>query len=497
MKDITITLPHTVFTVLQTLESHGFEACIVGGCVRDILRGILHNKLILPKDWDIATDATSAQVIEVFSNNPCFRIIPIGLQYGTLGILQESSYQKNPIIEVTTYRIDGRYSDSRKPDNVIFTRSLERDLARRDFSINAIACSLKSANSLSNNKDAPISCLMQIHDYFQGIQSLKTHLIACVGDALEKLQEDALRIMRALRFSATLEPHFDIDSVTKKAMFSQKTKLSYIAKERIQMEFNKLLLGKYATQVALYYKEILHVIYPEIALLSYQQYTINMRALQHASDRLSVRLALFFNNTPFCLSKMAQEMTITKHTNKKNGQKYANNYTQTIFLALKRLRYDNKTISASMALLSLQQEKMPTNKITIKNLLSRIGTETFWFYLQNNIAIAKALESCRDTQSDFPSLDSLLAIQILYQDIIDKKECFSLSHLDVRGDDILAMMKNKWTNTEKIKTPTINKKQVGIILQKLLDYVIANHLSYQDSTKEELLTLAETLIDSL
>ena len=181
------TLPNAVEFALTSLEKAGFEAYIVGGCVRDILRGET------PSDYDITTSATPKQTISVFENE---RIIETGLQHGTVTLIKDGMP-----LEITTYRIDGGYTDNRRPDSVIFTPNLKEDLARRDFTVNAFAYSPKSG----------------IIDVFGGREDLNNKIIRSVGDADGRFNEDALRIMRAIRFASVLG--FEIEEHTKKSIF--------------------------------------------------------------------------------------------------------------------------------------------------------------------------------------------------------------------------------------------------------------------------------------
>jgi len=184
MYNVSFNIPDNVNVILDTLHDNGYEAYIVGGCVRDSLLGLQ------PKDWDICTSALPPQILEVFNDK---RIIETGLKHGTVTIvLDDEQY------EITTYRTDGNYSDNRHPDSVTFVSNLKEDLARRDFTINAMAY---------NKQDGLI-------DYFNGYKDLKNGIISCVGDANERFNEDALRIMRALRF--LLDMKFQLQNPHKK-----------------------------------------------------------------------------------------------------------------------------------------------------------------------------------------------------------------------------------------------------------------------------------------
>ena len=216
---------------LNMLHNDGYEAYLVGGCIRDLVMGIV------PKDWDITTDALPDDIIKSFEK---YRALPTGIKHGTVTLI----INELPI-EITTYRTEGKYSDGRRPDDVQFVSDLKQDLSRRDFTMNALAY------------DG-----YKISDYFDGLQDIKNKVIRCIGDPNERFNEDALRILRALRFSSVL--CFNIDLNTEKAMFKKKALLNRISSERISSEFNKILTGENASKILEEYKEIIAVFIPEI-----------------------------------------------------------------------------------------------------------------------------------------------------------------------------------------------------------------------------------------
>ncbi len=252
--DFQMEIPEHVLYILGTLNDAGYEAYIVGGCVRDALMGKV------PNDWDVCTSALPEETKAAF---PHLMTIDTGIQHGTVTVMRE-----NQPVEITTYRIDGEYEDSRHPKEVAFTRSLKEDLARRDFTINAMA--------YHPNKG--------IVDLYGGREDLHKGYIRCVGDPRKRFQEDALRIMRGLRFAATLK--FAIDSDTADAMYMEKEGLQSISKERINVEFSKLLLGDHADQIVTQYIVIL-----EAAAEGIQLPKADINALPQA---LAIRLAEVF-----------------------------------------------------------------------------------------------------------------------------------------------------------------------------------------------------------
>ena len=223
-------LPEAVTSIIRTLESHGYEAYAVGGCVRDSLLGRA------PSDWDITTSALPAQVKRLFR-----RTVDTGLQHGTVTVLME-----NEGYEVTTYRVDGVYEDGRHPKEVTFTASLEEDLKRRDFTINAMAYNPGTG----------------IVDLFSGMTDMEHKIIRCVGDPLERFTEDALRIMRAVRFSAQLG--FSIQDQTKQALSVLAPNLKLVSAERIRTELVKLLVSPHPDYLRTAYEAgITRIFFPE------------------------------------------------------------------------------------------------------------------------------------------------------------------------------------------------------------------------------------------
>lgn len=249
-------IPNDVKETLLALENNGFEAYLVGGCVRDMLmKRTVH-------DYDITTDALPDEVIEVFDGSG---LVTDGIRHGTVGIIK-----KTGVLEITTYRIDGRYSDSRHPDGVRFTKSLREDLSRRDFTVNAIACDIRG----------------NIADPFGGISDIGKRVIRAVGDPRLRFSEDALRIIRAIRFSSVLG--FDIENETLSAMLEKKELLKNISPERIYSELTKLLTGKNAGSVLKYWDILPFGIKPDA--LPFEK-----RTQQEAAD-FPLSYALFLKN---------------------------------------------------------------------------------------------------------------------------------------------------------------------------------------------------------
>ena len=258
-----ITIPNAAELIISRLEEHGFEAYVVGGCVRDSIMGIP------PHDWDICTSALPEQIIEVFSD---LKVIPTGLKHGTVTVvLYGDEY------EITTYRIDGEYSDNRHPEAVEFVKDLKLDLMRRDFTVNALAYNHKSG----------------IIDYFNGVEDIHNKVIRCVGNPNDRFSEDALRIMRAIRFATRFG--FEIEQETRKSLFAHQSLLRNISAERINSELTKTLQHiTFETNVSLLVDmmTLLTEVVPEFGGCDIQK--ISVRLLRSISD-IEVRLALLFD----------------------------------------------------------------------------------------------------------------------------------------------------------------------------------------------------------
>jgi tRNA nucleotidyltransferase (CCA-adding enzyme) len=274
-------IPPEVLAITAKLEEAGFEAWVVGGCIRDILIGKE------PKDWDITTNATPEHIQGLFENTFYTN------EFGTVGVVTETPNESVRIVEVTPFRLEGKYSDARRPDTVIFSQKLEDDLKRRDFTINAIAYG---------------SAKRELVDLYEGLKDIKDCLIRAVGDPHERFAEDALRILRAIRISAELG--FAIEEETAEAMAKQGSQLSKISKERIRDEFIRILNSTKPMKALLVAQSmgILRYIAPAIEqgvgveqnqAHSYDVFEHNLRSLQHAADKgwsFEVRLAALFHD---------------------------------------------------------------------------------------------------------------------------------------------------------------------------------------------------------
>ena len=391
-------LPEKVEKILQKLNDAGFEAYIVGGCVRDCL---LKRE---PQDWDITTSAEPQEVKKIFH-----RTYDTGLKHGTVTVLLEKERY-----EITTYRIDKEYQDCRHPSEVIFTKSLKEDLQRRDFTINAMAYHPKKG----------------IQDYFEGQTHLEQKIIQGVGNAKKRFQEDALRMLRALRFSAQLG--FQIEQKTYQALQEQKKLIQNISAERIHEELEKMLQAAYLENINLLWQSGL---LNEISPLLYQKIlqkgeTIIQELKKAPFDRI-IRWTIFL-----------QELT------PKEGEQF-----------LKELRFDNDTIKLVVSLLEHLKDTIPLEEYAIRKKAYEITAEQLkrLFLIQGQKKDTTEWQSCLDK-------------------ILERGDCITLKTLAVTGNDL---QKNKIVK---------EGKEVGAMLSFLLDIV---HREPEKNTKQILLYYAK------
>lgn len=395
-----------VKTALAKLQEHGFEAYLVGGCVRDSLMGHA------PHDWDIATSAHPENTRQIFAEFP---VIDTGIAHGTVTVLID-----HMPLEITTYRIDGSYSDCRRPDQVLFTPSLTEDLKRRDFTINAMAYHPERG----------------LVDPFGGMQDLNQHRICCVGSPDRRFQEDALRILRALRFAAVL--NFSIEPETAGSVLKNRGLLSHIARERVSSELTKLLCGDQAASVLRNFREVFTLLIPELEPLfllaqhnPYHTYTVwehSLHALDACPSDAVLRLAALFHDigkaSTFSLDKNGIGH-FYGHTEKSADE------TRNI---LKRFRMSNHMIEETCLLIRWHDIPLQAEEHLLKRRLARFGEER----LRRLIALKRA--DCK-AQSSLAAdrLTELDQVESLLSQILQQEACFSLRQLSINGNDLLAL----------------------------------------------------------
>lgn len=420
-------LPVQVRTALDMLSKNGYEAFIVGGCVRDFILGNI------PYDYDITTNALPSQTEKVFEN---FRIIETGIKHGTVTVIID-----HMPLEITTYRIDGEYADNRRPVSVSYTSRLADDLARRDFTMNAIAYNHSGG----------------LYDPFHGQDDILKKQIICVGNPHERFNEDALRIMRAVRFSSQLG--FEIEKNTAECIGKQKYLLKNISAERIRAELDKLLTGKNVYNVLMNYSSVIEEFIPEIhnsigfdQKSKYHIYTVWEHiavAVSKACNDKIIRLALLLHDIgkPFSCQE----------GNCRHFKGHAGKSADMAQKILKRLKYENSTSKRVITLISHHSDKFESEK-AVKRCMSAIGSEAFFQLIE--VQKADNLAKKPFCAERIPKLEN---IKRTAENLIKSKSCLDIKNLTVNGNDI--------------KNAGFSGRDIGIILNKLLDEVIENNIS--------------------
>lgn len=433
MKRFNIEVPAPVYFIIQELEKCGHEAYMVGGCVRD---SVLGRK---PHDYDICTSATTDEILKVFPNE---EIIPTGLQHGTVTIL----INKEPF-EVTTYRVDGDYSDNRRPDNVTFTKNLVEDLRRRDFTINAMAYNPR----------------IGLIDLFNGLEDIKGETIRCVGSAKDRFGEDSLRILRAIRFASQFG--FVIEPDTDWEIHQQHKKLENISVERINSEFCKIVSSDNFCVQLLLYKDVFSLFIPELkSMFDFQQnnpyhtydvFCHTVHAIEKCeSDDLIVGLAVFFHDFGKPHSYQDGEDGI-RHF--KGHGRVSAEITDSI---MRRLRFDNETRNNVVELVYYHDATFEVGKKYVKRWLNKIGEKQFRRLLEVRRADIKG----QKTDYEKSRIEKVDDIEKNLEEILAEKSCFSLKDLTVNGNDVKEVMKLK------------EGKDIGYWLNEILKRVIDGEL---------------------
>lgn len=400
-------VPQAVAYAVQQLNTAGFEAYPVGGCVRDLLRGLQ------PHDWDITTSATPDEMMAVFAGE---RLIPTGLQHGTVTLLKDGLP-----LEITTFRIDGAYADGRHPESVTFSQSLTEDLARRDFTVNAMALDLKNG----------------VVDLFFGENDLQGKIIRCVGDPDKRFDEDALRVLRALRFSAVLG--FTIEPETAAAIHRHKEHLQAVSAERITEEMTKLLCGKHVGNVLREFRDVLAFLVPEISPLigfaqhsPYHAYDIfehTVRALDAVKPEPCLRWAMLLHD----IGK-AKCFTLDKDGigHFFGHASHSKRMAETI---LKRFRMSNKQTERILTLVKYHDLPIPPDEVLLAKRLNKFGQEILLqlLELQDADCAAQAPELTEARQAEHRQVRGMIA------QLCGEGRCYSLRDLAISGDELLSL----------------------------------------------------------
>ena len=430
--------------LLSMLEEAGFEAYIVGGCVRDMLLGRPVS------DFDITTNALPEQVMEVFSG---MKVVPTGIKHGTVTVL----YDSEPF-EITTYRVDGNYTDSRRPDTVDFTSSLEEDLARRDLTVNAMAMDIRG----------------DIHDPFHGQEDLESGVLRCVGEPEKRFSEDALRILRTVRFASVLG--YRIDEKTEAAVLDMRANLDHISQERCRDEIEKMIMGANFAETALRYREIIAQLIPEFRpCFDFQQrskyhkydvYEHIVRAVAAAPESLLLRTTMLLHD----IGKPQMFRLDENGTGHFKG--HAGVSADIARDVMKRLRFDNSFIETVCTLIAMHSDEIGSEK-HIRRIISRIGADNLFLLLE--VKKADNLAKCEFVLEENVYFDKCAETA---RELIRQGECMSLRQLAVNGNDMISL--------------GLSGRDIGSALDTLLGLVIDETLANEKEsliayTKEELL----------
>ena len=437
-------IPLPINFILEKIEEQGYEAYLVGGCVRDFVLGRE------VADYDITTNAHPKEVLKIFDGSAY--VVGTGLKHGTVTVIKE-----NFSAEITTFRVDGYYKDNRHPENVQFSSSLEDDVLRRDFTVNALAYSPKRG----------------LKDFTGGLDDIKKRIIRCVGEPAVRFKEDSLRILRGIRFSSVLG--FDIDKLTADTILNKAYLLGNISKERISVEFLKLLCGENAEEVLLKYRDVIAVFIPQIKnsfdfeqftpYHKYDVYTHSVKAVCATDNNDKVlRISAFLHDVgkPDCF------FTDTNGIGHFYG--HAQKSTEIAKEILTDLRFDNGFKENVLQLIKHHDAPIENDEKRIKRLLKNLGEKQFFRLLSLQRA-----DNAAQSEIVFYRRARFDAVEETAKRILSEKSCFSLSDLAINGKDLLSL-------------GLPQGKIIGNILNQLLDDVIENKTV---NKKEALLKLAE------
>ena len=439
---MTIVVPADVQQIIDRLEVHGHSAYIVGGCVRDAIMGRT------PHDYDICTSALPDEVLAIFSDR---KVIETGLKHGTVTVQGDADYY-----EVTTYRIDGEYTDGRHPDEVKFVDDVVQDLSRRDFTINAMAYNAHTG----------------LMDPFHGYDDIQNGLIRCVGNPVNRFNEDALRIMRAVRFAATCG--FTIHHDTHDAMLSLRHLLVHVSEERKTSEFCKMLV-RADVDLLMTYRDVFATFIPELQSTFdfaqnnphhiYDVYAHIAHSVANASQDVHIRLALMFHDIAKPNTYVEDDAGVGHfYGHASDGAEMSKDI-------MKRMRLDNDTISIVSELIASHDMATSTSLKAVRRMISKMGEDQ----ARRLIEVMRADKLAQSENAD--TLKNLEILDIMENNIDVVKannECFTLKNLAINGHDLIGL---------GIK----DGKLIGRTLNHLLDIVLAEP---EKNVKEVLIELA-------
>jgi len=407
-------VPYNVRFITNRLKENGYQAYPVGGCVRDTLL------MRIPHDWDVTTNARPDEILEVFYDHRC---IEKGRHFGTIGVISEGEQ-----IEVTTFRMEGTYSDMRRPDSVIYADELKDDLLRRDFTVNAMAF----------DEDG------RVIDCFSGLSDLNNRIIRAVGDPERRFGEDALRIMRAVRFASELG--FSIEEETKTALFKQKNLLKRIASERIFEELKRLMLGKNVSETVHEYADVLAVFVKDILNIDEEKLSLICKVLKFLPENFSLRFAAIY----IC------------------GE--IENPVSAVRDALISLKSDHVCIFDAVTIIEAFFDLNDLSEVGIKRMISRYG----YRHLSETLELKRCIFSAEGRCSE--AIEFAMAKKMA-EDISNSDACLFLSDLAIDGKTLISMG----------MTPS---PRIGEVLEMILDAVIRGEV---ENDKQKLIEYAVSL----
>lgn len=442
-----IDLPTNVLKVFEVLEKHDKEVYLVGGCVRDVF---LNRK---PKDYDFASDARPEEMIGIFKSDG-LKTIPTGIDFGTVTVVIEADS-----FEITTYRSDGNYSDGRRPSEVEFSRSIDEDLKRRDFTMNALALNPKSG----------------VIDNHKGIEDLRSGIIKAVGHAESRLNEDFLRAFRAIRFANQLDMKLELPII--RAIENNYRLVENVSKERINTELNKTILSgnnlKYFRLLSLLLKEVLPEFHESFKTQqnhpchAYNVGEHTVRVMDSIENQLPLKLTALLHDMGKTECKFTDEEQIDHfYGHNKEGQAIALRF-------LKDLKYSNDIIDRVGTLVLYHDRQIEPTKVSVKRVLNKLGEQVFLDLLKIKRADIKG-----QNPEFIDRLKNIDLLEEIYKEIIEEDQCFKLKDLKLDGNDL-------------IDIGVIRGKSVGKVLNDLLEKVI----DFPElNTKEDLTKMVEEYI---
>lgn len=474
MKFLSLEIPQEVAGVVAGLKGKGFKAFLVGGCVRDLLLGRE------PKDWDVATDAIPEEIMAAFPHTFYEN------SYGTVGVVSDDATdERHKVVEVTPFRLESSYSDKRRPDAVSFSKNLEDDLKRRDFTINALALDIEP------EQGNPGRFTGNVTDLFNGQEDLKNGLIRTVGNPGERLSEDALRIMRAIRLSAELD--FSIEAKTLEALKEHAPLLSHIAKERIRDEFVRMIMSNTPMNAMILSRElgIVRFIAPDLEKAygveqtqahAYDVWEHLLRTLQHAADKnygLETRLAALFHD----IGK-PETRRFSRETNQNTFYGHEVVGARMTEKALRNLNFPTKTIDTVVKLVRWHMFFSDTEQITlsaVRRMVANVGKDLIWDLM--NVRICDRIGTGRPKENPYRLRKYRAMIEEALRDPI------SVGMLKIDGKRIMDV------------TGMPPNPKIGFILHALLEEVLEdpklNSAEYLEGKAQELSKLEDTELKKL